>query len=133
MRNTMILLVLISLGLVAPALADGRKGGWDQGWEQTRAPRVEREHRARAHHDRGDNYGHFRQRMRDLRKELRHERRENRRLERRIDRREIRHHRRDHRRDYRRHYRPTPVVVVPRPAHRAVIFPQLVVRIPLNW
>lgn len=131
MRNTLILMVLISMALATPALADGRHG---ERYERSDHRRVEREYRNYARHDRGENYGHFQKRMKHLRKDLKHEQRENRRLERKNTRQRQRIA--DHR--YARHdrhngWRPAPVVVVPRRAYRPLFFPQIVVRIPINW
>lgn len=126
MRNTLILMVLISIGLATPVLADGRHG--DQRYSSDHR-QDKRDHRAYANHDRNQKYDHFQKRMKTLRKELRQERRENRRLERRDIRRSQRVARYY---DYRRPYR-APIVVAPRRDFRPLLSPSIVVRIPLNW
>ena len=130
MRNTLILLILVSIGLTSPALAKNHNGERSGKSDQRRIERVEQDHRHYAKHDRRDGkYGHFQKRMKKLRKELRHQRRDNRRIERRDERRYKRirkyyGHRQQHR---------TPVVVAPRRSVSQLFFPNIVVRIPLNW
>ena len=130
MRNALILLVLVSIGLTTPALAGDRHGEQRQRSDQIRVERVEQDQRNYARHDRRDErYGHFQKRMKKLRRELRHERRENRRLERRDA-----HRTRQAARYYgqRRHHH-APVVVAPRRPLFPLFFPGITVRIPLNW
>ena len=137
MRNILILLVLVSIGLTTPALAkarDGERYSKSDHRKVERVQRKQRDHRDYAKHDRqGKRYGHFQKRMKNLRKELRHERRDIRRMERRLDRRDARHSRRVAK-DYghRRHYS-APVVVAPRHSLLSLFGPSVVVRIPLNW
>ena len=136
MRNTLILLILVSIGLTAPALAKNHNGERSDRNDYRKFGKIEKNyrntqgHRKYAKHDRHDGkYGHFQKRMKKLRKELRHERRDNR-----------RHVRRDIRRTrkmaghYDNHqYRRAPVVVAPRRYARSIFSPSLVLRIPLNW
>lgn len=131
MKNLMILLVLISIGLTTPVLADGRHG--EERYNSNHR-RVEQSSHNYARHDRSEKYDRFQKRMKHLRKDLRHE---NRRLERRDVRRsqriaDRRHAGRVHR-SYRPWYRSAPVVVAPRHRAHAVFFPSITVRIPLNW
>ena len=138
MRNTLILLVLVSIGLTTPALAKSHDGERYSKSNHRQVERVPRDQRNYAKHDRqGKRYGHFQKRMKNLRKELRHDRRDNRRVERRLDRRhdrrDARHSRRvvrnyGHRRQY-----SAPVVVAPRRSLFSLFGPSVVVRIPLNW
>jgi hypothetical protein len=134
MRNTLILLVLVSIGLTAPALAKDHNGGWSNKSDHNRVERGEQNHKQYAKHDRNDQkYGHFQKRMKNLRKELRHERRDNRRLERHLDRRDNRYYRQvarnyDHRHQYR-----APLVVAPRHTRLPYLLPGITVRIPLIW
>ncbi len=127
MRNTLILVVLISLGLAVPAFADSRRA---EHHDHSDYRRIEWNESGYARHDRGKKYGHFQKRMKKLRKELRHERRENRRLERRVQR--IADRRAD-RRAYRHRDRHAPVVIAARRPYRPVYFPSIVVRFPLYW
>lgn len=146
MRKSLILLILVSIGLTAPALAKSHSGERSDRNEYKRSENVEKgyrndqSHRKYAKHDRQDRkyakhdrrdgkYGHFQKRMKKLRKELRHERRDNR-----------RHVNRDIRRTrkmagyYDNHqYRRAPVVVAPRRYANSIFSPSLVLRIPLNW
>ncbi len=130
MRKSLILMILVSMALAAPAMADGWRGD-----SRDKAPRVERKEQMRAHHDRDANYGRFQKRMQHLRKELRHERRENRRYERQERRHRERVAWRHERRHEQRHVRhlPAPWVVAPRRAVLPLLFPQVVVHIPLGW
>ncbi len=138
MRNTLILLILVSIGLTSPALAKGRDGERHNKSDHRQVERVQKDQRHYARHDRQDGrYGKFQKKMKHLRKELRHERRDNRSMERRLDRRDTRYSRRHYRKvarnyGYRRHY-PAPVVVAPRRSFLSVLAPSLFVRIPLNW
>ncbi|WP_020674497.1 hypothetical protein [Geopsychrobacter electrodiphilus] len=139
MRNLLFLLILVSIGLTTPALADGRRGD-----RQHNEQRVEHNAREYARHDRGTRHGQFQQRMNHLRRDLRQERRVNRRLVRRVVRRDLRQERRVNRRLERRVVRrelrherhdwrrPLPVVTYHQ-AYRPRIFSNLVVRIPLFW
>lgn len=136
MRNTLILLVLVSIGLATPALAKGHEEDRSNHSEHRSGKMIKKTSSGFAHHDRGPKYDHFRNKMNNLRKELRHERR--------VDRREIRHDRREDRREIRhdrrvaRYYGPrrgysAPVVVASRRATLPLFGPQITLRIPLNW
>jgi hypothetical protein len=134
MRNTLILLILVSIGLTTPGLAKSHDGDRHNKSNHRQVERVQKDQRHYAKHDRQDNrYGKFQKRMKHLRKELRHERRDNRKMERRLDRRDRRHSRKVVRNyGHRRHY-PAPVVVAHRRSFLSMVSPSLVVRIPLNW
>ena len=130
MRNILILLILVSIGLTTPALAKKSEGErQNKSSVHQRGVNTYQGHREYAKHDRGQKYDHFQKKMKKLRKNLRHERRD--------DRRQVRHDVRRARKiaryyDNHRPYR-APVVVAPRRSIGSLISPSLVLRIPLNW
>lgn len=130
MRNSWILLMLISIGLTTPVLAKGSDGGWQSKPDQRHPAQVQQDQRTYARHHRQDgSYGHFQRRMKNLRQELRHERRDNRRLQRRAE----RHFRQSARRNgYRQQYY-VPVAVSPRRSQLSLLIPGIEVIIPLRW
>ena len=140
MRNTLILLILISIGLTSPALAKNhdQERSYNSGKNRVekhdksdhrRFDKGNQNHRNYAKHDRGDKYGHFQKKMKKLRKELRHERRYNRRHLRK----DVRHSRKIARYYDNHQHRSAPVVVAPRRHLGSILSPSLVLRIPLNW
>lgn len=133
MKNTMILLILISIGLTTPALAMEHDGAQHHRTDHRRVEQAERNQHIYARHDRRDEkYGNFQKRMKDLRKQLHHERRDNRRLERHGTRQIKRIAYDSDHRQFRQQYR-VPVVLIPRPAVPRPFFPSVVLRIPLIW
>jgi len=134
MRNTLILLALVSIGLTTPVLARDFDGGRHGKSDQRRVELGQWGQRNYARHDRQDGrYGHFQKRMKNLRKELRHERRTNRRMERRMERRDIRQFKQVARYyDYHpQHY--APVAVAPRRSLLPLLIPGIDLIIPLRW
>ena len=130
MKNTLILLILVSIGLTTPALGKEHDGEQRHRKDYRRVEQVDRNQGNYARHDRRDErYGNFQKRMKDLRKKLHRGRHDNRRLERPGSRR-IR--RMGHDSDRRYQYR-APVVLIPRRAVSPPFSPSLVLRIPLIW